>query len=855
MKTVRNIFLLLTAFAVLYSTQLPTDFKSPKHRILQREPETVLTGGSDFTPVRHFQNPLRNMSQFSLIDSSKNGYGMIEAGTRPLSVSEEGWLFAYRQWAGANGTSGQMGSAYSPDGINWTVYTNLNPSLGSARFPSAIATEDYPFIFWNERAPENGRPYFCYDEFGWDGGSFSEPYDVDVLWNNLKDLWVGSPVYAFDAENGLSIFNIAFADWTRQNVYLFHSEEYDDGYIIFGNEVKIIDVETDLESDTGDGTTYTSSPVLDINADGIGYAAVSGFFLGANSIPPSSPYANSHTIIFKKTANYGATWSGGQAGSPYYFIPDNLFSHIMDSGEFPGVYHSECDGDDTSEDIVFEQLFCTYDLDIKVDSDGNPHFLVGVLGSVGEFVYPGIPYNGMFHLWIDKDYILNPGPAQTATGWNYSRVMDTSQMWRWDNEDDTSFWQMVFPSFTISSEDEAVMWVAVSGPSPGEFVVTDDAGTPDDECDDLGVYPTWNEEVFVIKSEDGGVTWWTPYNMTQTETDCWVDENLDVVCNDDIICEDGSTMDEPDEIGVHVAKNATNDILPLVYQRPDWCAGSTTGDGASIEHKNRLYAGWVELTENPDQTCHLYGDVNLDEDVDILDIVALVNHILYGTILPAMDCADYNQDGTIDILDIVGILNCILYEDCNGAIARMEEGFYASWANLIRNENTVELESNGQIGAIQMVLEHNDDFSIDLTQNALVSGVNVRNGMTRLILVNPGEKTLFTTEGDFSIKEVKIAAGRSYIETNIASQYPVLNSFPNPFNPVTTIQYELPTASNIRIAVYDMLGQEVTELIHSDMNAGKHNVVWNANEFSSGLYFVKMSFDDQVTIKKVLLIK
>lgn len=65
-------------------------------------------------------------------------------------------------------------------------------------------------------------------------------------------------------------------------------------------------------------------------------------------------------------------------------------------------------------------------------------------------------------------------------------------------------------------------------------------------------------------------------------------------------------------------------------------------------------------------------------------------------------------------------------------------------------------------------------------------------------------------------------------------------NFPNPFNPVTTIQYQLPTDSRVTLKVYDLLGREVTTLLNEDRPAGYHDVKWDAANVASGVYFYRM---------------
>ncbi|MCG8373421.1 MAG: family 16 glycosylhydrolase [Balneolales bacterium] len=84
----------------------------------------------------------------------------------------------------------------------------------------------------------------------------------------------------------------------------------------------------------------------------------------------------------------------------------------------------------------------------------------------------------------------------------------------------------------------------------------------------------------------------------------------------------------------------------------------------------------------------------------------------------------------------------------------------------------------------------------------------------------------------------------------------LLQNYPNPFNPSTNIQFELNNASNVTVAVYDILGRKVTELVNGFRSAGAHTVTFDANSFSSGFYLYQLKVDGAVIdTKKMLLIK
>ncbi len=101
------------------------------------------------------------------------------------------------------------------------------------------------------------------------------------------------------------------------------------------------------------------------------------------------------------------------------------------------------------------------------------------------------------------------------------------------------------------------------------------------------------------------------------------------------------------------------------------------------------------------------------------------------------------------------------------------------------------------------------------------------------------------------IKEVVGAVG----QVGPPSAYALDQNFPNPFNPSTTINFSLGQVSNVKLKVYNLLGQEVMTLIDSRMNPGSHSVVFDAGKLSSGVYFYRLEAGTFKSVKKMLLIK
>ncbi len=89
----------------------------------------------------------------------------------------------------------------------------------------------------------------------------------------------------------------------------------------------------------------------------------------------------------------------------------------------------------------------------------------------------------------------------------------------------------------------------------------------------------------------------------------------------------------------------------------------------------------------------------------------------------------------------------------------------------------------------------------------------------------------------------------------IPSAFSVSPVYPNPFNPMTNIQYHLPYESHVDISIYNLLGQHITTLVSKKQNAGEKHLIWNAGSASSGIYFLQVTTDHHSTTQKLILLK
>ena len=82
-----------------------------------------------------------------------------------------------------------------------------------------------------------------------------------------------------------------------------------------------------------------------------------------------------------------------------------------------------------------------------------------------------------------------------------------------------------------------------------------------------------------------------------------------------------------------------------------------------------------------------------------------------------------------------------------------------------------------------------------------------------------------------------------------------MRNYPNPFNPITHIQFQLPKSDHVEVHIYDITGRLVTTLINKKLEIGKYSVTFDARNYASGIYFYQIKTAEFNEVKKMLLVK
>ena len=238
------------------------------------------------------------------------------------------------------------------------------------------------------------------------------------------------------------------------------------------------------------------------------------------------------------------------------------------------------------------------------------------------------------------------------------------------------------------------------------------------------------------------------------------------------------------------------------------------------------------------------GDLNNDGSIDVLDIVGIVDVIIGAADFNA--CGDLNSDGELSVLDIVGIVDIIV-----GASRSSD----ATSATMSVAGNTLNISGNGFIGAVQITLSHGSDFSINLTDDAMVADYATNGDLTRLVVVVPDSDEIFTATGDYEVVEVIVANSSTYVDVVEPGSFTLDAAYPNPFNPSTSLNLNMPVEGYVSVKAYNLAGQVVGVIAEGSMDAGMHTMTWDASSLSSGVYLITAEYAGSVATQKVMLMK
>jgi hypothetical protein len=175
------------------------------------------------------------------------------------------------------------------------------------------------------------------------------------------------------------------------------------------------------------------------------------------------------------------------------------------------------------------------------------------------------------------------------------------------------------------------------------------------------------------------------------------------------------------------------------------------------------------------------------------------------------------------------------------------------------------LYNNQLIGEIPSSIGHLNNLEFLLLDNNQLSGLIPEN-LCGIIYVNVGGNNLCPpypeclSEEVVGYQDTSNCEQVSIIDETLPMAYNLYNAYPNPFNPVTTLRYDLPEDALVNITIYDMMGRIVSNLVSSQQNAGYKSIQWDATNVqgqpvSAGVYLYSIEAGEFRQTKKMVLLK
>jgi hypothetical protein len=288
-----------------------------------------------------------------------------------------------------------------------------------------------------------------------------------------------------------------------------------------------------------------------------------------------------------------------------------------------------------------------------------------------------------------------------------------------------------------------------------------------------------------------------------------------------------------------VFKTLTSGIYPLKFVNYNFLTLQKNDD------KFNNYGRMAVVQQNNKNYAYYLGDIKIDgENIKFKSYIDSLKEIF------VTEPFTLNKKSEIEF-------NNSYYGFDNSELSQVKENDISYSIELVNVSNKkIVKEFNGSKYELSKITDDRTRFKLNL------NNIDEENYILRVVCKMKGEAAFYLN--DFQSEET-LSLNKSLIEINIEENkipegYNLENNYPNPFNPTTTINYSIPKGGNVRLEIYNSLGEIVNILQDSYQDAGNHSIAWTGkdrigNSLSSGIYFYRLVSNDFVQVKKMTLIK
>jgi photosystem II stability/assembly factor-like uncharacterized protein/subtilisin-like proprotein convertase family protein len=573
-----------------------------------------------------------------------------------------------------------------------------------------------------------------------------------------------------------------------------------------------------------------------------------------NSVYNGRAVGTGGTIL--RSTNEGINWVTSSSGyvndiTEIDFVTNNIGYASGTNGKFYRTFN----GGDTWEQLSIGTSLDLFALNFLIYEDVTTSGYI--LGQANGEYFTVFRTTDAGDTWLDKSFTVPNVGIATHLYYCYRMLGKTYVTGRFGfiakTEDAGNTWEVLknnsqsFDLWTMDFANEYVGWVAGSS---GTILKTTNKGedwfsvNPDNLSHFKSIYFTdvkhgWAVGVggVIYRTTDGG------YNWTKTTPNVTYETLLSVYFTDQNngwICGTGGLILHTSNGGVNwfsQESGTNNDLNSLSF--------TETGIG--------WISGW-------------YGTILHTEDGG-----GFVNVLSHWRNSLNLSLADPGE--TTDEMNVVGIQKKVNSNSLAGVTVVLDTILHTNVTDLaiLLSHNgvtdTLVLQPNTSgSNFIGCILTDANSVSVDVAQPSFTgifkphSPLSVFNGMD--------------PNGVWTLKIIDLVSGNTgtleawglkfyyanttdveYGGSDIPQEFNISQNYPNPFNPNTTIKWQMPKVGFVTLKVYDVLGREVTTLVSEELNAGKHETVFDASQLSSGVYFYQLKAGKYLRTMKMILLK
>jgi len=440
---------------------------------------------------------------------------------------------------------------------------------------------------------------------------------------------------------------------------------------------------------------------------------------------------------------------------------------------------------------------------------------------------------------------------------------------------------------TNATEDDKAqaqdVWFAIYDNSLDSIVYSNRLG--DDFSNLQSGRPEGEAKVAIGDDNDAMITW-VSKDVSQNSTDIWFTHLTETADTWDMTTPAKLVDLSGTNFNVGVVYTDNSKALAVWINDPDGDEDTYDSDLMFAEWDGSIWSN-AQLLSNNDGSTKLkelslaandgfialaWTSTHFENDNDFQNIIEME---VYDAVTGEWDNSSYFED--VDSLyyfqsPIASISNTGLASICyqvvnmfsdtafidNGELYLYAKDLYGSsdWTEITNNSFLCDTNTfiwdltagfSGSNNYYTMTQEYNDDGVVtnpyngvlfgDPNLSMVLRGIQINSNMTVSDIAEPGNLPA-------GIKEVQNRPN-----------FRMMNSYPNPFNEITTIEFQLQQGSNVVLEIYDFTGTRVSQLLSTNLSAGIHKTVFKAGDLPSGMYFSKLTVDGVTTTGKLVLIK